>query len=106
MSRLVITADGVATEFVTPGSDGPYPWLTRLGNLVIEARAGHLDSVGTREAANMTFEIDNADRQAAALIGRCVRAAAVAYDDDDNELLSGLVQQVQFGTSMAGSIEA
>lgn len=104
--RLVITHDDVTTEFVTPGVDGPYPWLSRLGNLIIEARAGHLDGGSSRESANMVFEIDNIDRQSADLLGRPIRAAAIAYDDDGNELLSGLVQQLQYRTTLVGSIEA
>jgi hypothetical protein len=105
--RLVITHDGVSTEFVTPGSDGPYPWLRELGELVLEARAGHLESVGKREAANMTFELRNIEREAATLLGYPIRAAAAAYDDDGNELLSGLLQSVDYGqTSLMGTIEA
>lgn len=105
--RLVITLDGVSTEFVSPGHDGPYPWLSRFGGLLLEARAGHLDGgVGTRESARMTFELDNIDRQAATLLGRPLRAQAVAYDDDGNELLSGLVQSIAYGTTLVGTIEA
>lgn len=104
--RLVITQDGVGHEFVRHGVDGPYPWLGKVGTLLLAARAGHLDNIGVAESANVTVELTNDRRQAATLLGRPVRAAAALYDDAGDMFFAGLIQQVGYGTTMVVSIEA
>lgn len=103
--RLVITHDGVDTEFVEPGADGPYDWLGKVGTLLLAAHAGHLD-IGAAESANVSFELNNISRQAADLLGRPLRAVATIYDDDGELFFTGLVQQLSYGAVLAGTIEA
>ena len=104
--RLLISQYGVDMEFVEPRTAGAYPWLTKVGHLLLAARAGHLESVGIAESANMSFDIDNANRQASTLLGRPIRARAVIYDDAGDEFFSGLVQQIIYGNTLSGTIEA
>jgi len=104
--KLVVSVDGVDLEFVAPGASGRYPWLVKVGALLLAARAGHLEGLGQGESANMTFELDNIGRQAADLLGRPVRAPAVLYDDAGDEFFSGLIQQVSYGAILSGMIEA
>lgn len=104
--RLVVTVDGTAIEFVQPGADGEYPWLVQTGTLLLAARAGHLSGIGIGESANMTAGLINTNREAAGLLGYCLRAAAEYYDDDDELLFSGLVQQIALGGVMTLTIEA
>lgn len=98
-----MTVGGTDLEFV---ADGEYPWLVKVGTLLLAARAGHLEGVGVGESANMTFELDNIDRQAAALLGRPVRAPAAIYDDAGDVFFSGLVQSISYGAVLTGTIEA
>lgn len=104
--RVVITVGGVDIEFVRPTAAGEYPWLVSTSNLLLAARAGHLQGIGAAEAANMTMELDNTARQAASLLGYCPRAPATVYDDDGTEVFTGLVQQMQFGTTLTLNLEA
>lgn len=104
--RLVVTTGGVDLEFTEPVDGGAYPWLTKVGPLLLAARAGHLSGVGVGESANMTVELDNTRRQAATLLGFCPRAPAVVYDDDGDEFFSGLVQRLDFGAALVLTLEA
>ena len=104
--RLVITVGGVDVEFTQPGASGEYPWLVKVGTLLLAVRAGHLDGVGVGESANCTFELDNINRQAADLLGYCPRAPAVIYDAAGDVWFRGLLQQMTFGTRLTGAIEA
>jgi hypothetical protein len=104
--RLVVTAGGSVIEFVEPRGDGPYNWLTGVGSININARAGHLSGIGLGETPSAVVEIDNAGRQAAKLIGWPIRATADLYDDDGNLLLSGLIAQAVYGPTLALTIEA
>ena len=98
--------NAVDLEFVEPGIDGEYPWLSKVGVLLLAARAGHLDGLGVGEAANMTVELDNAQRQASALIGRPIRARGTVYDDADDVYFAGVVQQIQYGGRLVLTLEA
>lgn len=104
--RLVIRIDGVDFEFVEGRADGEYPWLGKVGNLLLAARAGHLESVGLPETASITVQLDNENRQAATLLGRPVRAGATLFDDEDETLFSGLIQKIEYGPTLAITIES
>jgi len=104
--RLVVTTGGVDLEFTEPRNGGAYPWLGKVGALLLAVRAGHLSGVGVGESANMTVELDNVSRQAATLLGFCPRAPAVVYDDDGDEFFSGLVQRMEFGAVLTLTLEA
>lgn len=104
--RLAVTAGGVDLTFTEPQASGAYPWLVKVGPLLLAARAGHLSGVGIGESANMTVELDNTSRQAATLLGFCPRAPAVVYDDAGDEFFSGLVQRLDFGALLALTLEA
>ena len=104
--RLVVTTGGVELTFTEPVDGGAYPWLTKVGALLLAARAGHLSGVGVGESANMTVELDNTRRQAATLLGFCPRAPAVVYDDEGDEFFSGLVQRLDFGAVLVLTLEA
>lgn len=104
--RLVVTARGVDLTFTEPRAGGAYPWLVKVGPLLLAARAGHLSGAGVGEAANMTVDFDNVSRQAATLLGFCPRAPAVAYDDAGDEFFSGLVQRMGFGAVLTLTLEA
>ena len=106
MSRLVLEHDGVLTEFASPGTDAAYPWLVKSGSLLLGARAGHLEGIGVGESANMTVEIDNADKQASALLGYCLRAKAWHYDDDGEQDFAGLVQAIDVANPLVLTLEA
>ena len=103
--RLVLTLDGIDVEITERGDGGPYPWLAKPGVLLLAARAPHIEEPGVGEAANITVELDNTDKQAAQLVGYCVRAAARLYDGDDL-YFSGLVQHVEYGMPLALTLEA
>jgi hypothetical protein len=104
--RLIVTIAGTEIEFSEPGKGGPYPWLSKVGTLLLAARAGHLSGVGVGESANMMAELDNVNRQAAALLGYCPRAPAAVFDDDGEPFFSGLVQSIAFGAVLTLTIEA
>jgi len=104
--RLTVTVDGVDLVFVAPTVTGGYPWLGKVGGLHLAARAGHLEGVGVGEGANVAFELDNAIRQASDLLGYCPRAPAVIHDDNGVEWFSGLIQRVEYGAVLGGTIEA
>lgn len=104
--RLVLDVRGTQIEFTEPGTDAPYPWLAKVGNLLLAARAGHLSGLGIGETANVIVDLDNANRQFSSLVGYCPRARATLYDDDDDVYFDGLVQQVAFGQTCALTLEA
>lgn len=97
---------GTALEFVSPTTDGEFPWLTFVGTLIQEARAGHLEGIGTVQTASLQVELDNEDKQASSLLGRPLRALADVYDDDDELFFSGLVQSLRYGRTMKLGLEA
>lgn len=104
--RLRITVDGVALDFVEPRAHGAYPWLTSVGTLLLAASGGHLDGPAVGEGANVSFELNNDQRQAAILLGRPVRAPAALFDDDDEELFVGLISTLLYGVTLQGTVEA
>lgn len=104
--RLVVYLDPCPIEFTEPLSGGEYPWLTKVGTLMLAARAGHLDGIGVGEGANIEVELDNAGRQATTLLGYPLRAPADVYDDDDELLLSGLVARFTPARAVSMTIEA
>lgn len=104
--RLVIVQDGVSIEFVEPRTAGAYPWLVGVGTLLLAASGGHLDGAAVGESANVDFDLDNQDRQAATLLGRPIRALATLYDDADDELFAGLISDIRYGPKLEGTIEA
>lgn len=104
--RLLLDIDGLLLEFVEPRAAGPYPWLVKIGTLLLGARAGHLQGVGVRESANVTVELDNAGKRAAGLLGRPLRARGWLYDNDGDLLLAGLIQRVRYGRTLAITLEA
>lgn len=105
--RLVLDIDGAEITIHPPGvSCSPYPWLTKAGNLLLAARAGHLESVGVGESATMTFELDNEGRQASELLGFCPRVQARYYSADGELFFSGLVQEIGFGHPLVLTVQA
>jgi hypothetical protein len=104
--RLVLDLDGTQVEFVQPGVDGEYPWLTKVGTLLLAARAGHLEGIGTGEAANVTVELDNTGRQASELIGYRPRTRGWIYDDAGAIFFVGLIQSIQYGWALVLTLEA
>lgn len=97
--------DAVDFEFTERGSGGPYPWLVKVGTLLLAARAGHLEGVGVGEAANVVVELDNRGKQAAAVIGHRLRTSASLYGDDEELLLAGVVQAIEYGQPLKLTIE-
>jgi len=97
---------GVELEFTEPKNGGEYPWLASVGTLLLAARAGHLEGAGVGEAANVVVELDNRKKQASALIGYRLRTSAWLFDDDDEELLAGVVQAMEFGNTLRLTLEA
>lgn len=95
---------GTEIEIAERGTDSPYPWLTKAGNMLLAARAGHLQGIGVGESASMTVELDNSDKQASALLGYCLRARAWFYDGDD--VFPGLIQQIEVGHPLILTLEA
>lgn len=104
--RLVLELDSVTVEFVEPRAAGEYPWLVRVGSLLLGARAGHLQGVGVRESANVTVELDNGGKRAASLLGRPLRARGWLYDDADELMLAGLIASVSYGRNVGLTLEA
>lgn len=104
--RLVITLADVELEFVEPGADGAFPWLTQVGALLLNAIAGHLQGTGVSETPNIPVTIDNRDKQATRLLGFPLRAPAVLYDGDGEEFFAGLIASVKYGRTLDLSIEA
>lgn len=104
--KLVVTRGGARLEFTPPGSGGEFPWLSKVGTLAIVARAGHLDGAVVESESTLEFDLDNTARQAATLLGHCVRATAEVYDDNGELFFFGLIQRVTYDAMLAGSIEA
>jgi hypothetical protein len=107
-SRLVLAyVDGTEiTLHPRRVSCAAYPWLVKTGNLLLAARAGHLDGVSVGESANMDFEIDNEGKQASELLGYALRSRGTFYDDNEDRIIVGLVQQIQFGQPLVLTLEA
>lgn len=102
--RLLVDLDGTEIEITESG--GAYPYLSKVGTLLLEARAGHLDGIGIGESANLTVDLANDGNKASTLLGRPLRATATVYDDDDDEFFAGIVQAVSYGTTMGLTLEA
>lgn len=100
------TGDGVGVELEFTERGGPYPWLASVGTLLLAARAGHLQGVGVGESANVVCSLNNDRGQATRLLGYPMRWPAWLYDDDDEELLAGVVQAASFGNPMQITLEA
>lgn len=105
MSRLVLDLSGTSIEFVERSTDGAYRWLIGADNLLIAARATHIDGYGG-ESANMTARLDNSGRQASELLGYPLRARAWFYDDAGELEFEGLVQAIDIGPTLALTLEA
>lgn len=105
--RLVIDLDGTRIAFHAPGTAcAPYPWLSKIGNLLLAARAGHLDSVGSDESANLSVELDNSDKQASDLLGYRPRAQCWLYDENNELFFSGLIAEIDYGYPLVLTIQA
>lgn len=103
--RVVIWIADTAIEMTTRENGGPHPWLVGISDVLLAARAGHLSGVGVGETPNMTIDIDNEDRQAATLLGRCLRARVDVYYPTDL-LMTGIVQAIVYGRTLTLTVEA
>jgi hypothetical protein len=103
--RAVFNLDDTYIEVVEPTVVGPFPWLIRVGNQNLAARAGHLDSVGGGESASLEVAIDNTAKQAANVFGYPLRAPVEVYDDEDELIMVGLVQSIRYGDLLTLQVE-
>jgi len=108
--RLYIDPDAPLV-FVAPTvlpADAPdaYPWLTDVGDLVLQARTGTVRGAFSDQSANVTVTLDNSGRQASTLIGQPLRVRAEIEDDDGHLYFAGMVQTIDYGTVVALDIGA
>lgn len=104
--RLAVVLDSATIEFGGPTSDGAYPWLLEVESLRLAARAGSQTGFGAGESQRLDVLIDNAGRQAAAVLGLPLRRAATVYDEDGSVFYEGTIAEVQFARTLRLSIEA
>jgi hypothetical protein len=108
--QLRIHAGGAVLQFVAPNTaaasaPNARDWLMRVSGLNLGARGGAFSLPA--EASSVIVDLDNRNRQAADLIGRPLRALAELYADDGETLqFAGLVQALEYGSSLAITIEA
>lgn len=104
--RLTVELDSATIEFAEQTSSGPYPWLVKVGSLRIAARAGQNAGFGSGESQSLEVTVDNARRQAAAVLGVPLRRAATVFADDDSVFFEGTIAQIEFGQVMRMTVEA
>lgn len=81
------------------------PWIVNAGDLTLNARIGTYRSAFSDPNASMTVQLDNTGAQASSLLGQPLRVVGEIYDDGVLEL-SGLVQTIQYGTTVGVEIGA
>jgi len=81
------------------------PWLTKLGRLSLRARSGSVRGDFSNETATLTVTLDNRKRQASTLLRQPLRARGEVWIDDAL-YFGGLVQSIDYGPTLALTIEA
>lgn len=104
--RLQLDLYPATIVFVERDAPGAYPWLVAVGGLALSARAGHLSGIGVGETPSVRVRLDNVGRQAAALLGRPLRARATVYDDAGDAFFAGAVAGVEYGRTIDLMLEA
>jgi hypothetical protein len=96
--RAVFDLGGTTVEFTRKtDTDGPYPYLTRVGTLRVAARAGRQAGLGVGESPSLDISLDNNERQTAAILGNPLRAPVTVYEDDGDIFFAGAISRIQFG---------
>lgn len=107
--RLFVNDDAPLSfvEPLTPPAAAPNarPWLTSVGDLTLHARAGAYKDTFSNPNATVTFRLDNARRQASALLGQPLRVRGELWDGA-TLYFAGLVQSLGYGTALEGALEA
>lgn len=104
--RLRLYLDPAVIEIGEPLSGSAYPYLTTVGALRLQARAGYISALGVNESPSLALVLDNCGNRVADIIGQPLRRRADVLNDDGSPYWQGVVSAVTYGRMIGLTVAA
>lgn len=104
--KLVLYLDPSAIEIGEELSAAKMPYLSSVGVLRMQARAGYISGLGVGQTPSLTVTLDNCANAVADIIGQPLRKRADVLNDDGTPHWQGVVADISVGRTINLTIGA